>query len=235
MTKRDDTGVNCITLSELHATTSLLIFACSETIVNVISGIANYLVKSPDKLSGLTNEVRSSYRNEGEITLSVLKRLPYLGAGVQEGLRLCNPTLFLAHYARLLLTPSRLVGLPRIVTPGGGSVAGNWLPDGICVNVHPPALSRSLDMFHEPELFISGRGLGKYYASARNRHDAVQAFGVGLSSCMGRLLAMAELRLILARLLLRFKLHQADTKAGHLERQLFDVRLQQRTEDSDDR
>jgi hypothetical protein len=128
MTKRDDAGVEGITISELNTTTSLLIVGCSETTVTVLSGIANYLVKSPDKLNGLTNEARSSFRNESEMTLSALKELQYLGAIIQEGLRLCNPTVGITHYARLLLILSRPVGLPRIVSPGGGSVAGNWLP-----------------------------------------------------------------------------------------------------------
>jgi cytochrome P450 len=92
MIKRDDAGVKGITLSELHAATGLLIIAGSETTVTVLSGIVNYLVKSPDKLNGLTNEVRLSFKNEGEMTLSALKELPYLGAVIQEGLRLCNPT-----------------------------------------------------------------------------------------------------------------------------------------------
>jgi cytochrome P450 len=95
-------------------------------------------------------------------------------------------------------------------------------------------------MFHKPEAFIPERWLGEDSAFARDRHDAMHTFGVGPLSCVGRTLAMAELRLILASLVWRFNLHQADTKAGHLdwnslrtfsvvERQPFDVRLQRRT------
>jgi cytochrome P450 len=90
--KLDDAGVNGITLPELHATAGLLIVAGSETTTTVLSGIVNYLVKTPEKLAALTDEVRTAFENESDMTLSALKDLPYLGAVVQEGLRMCNPT-----------------------------------------------------------------------------------------------------------------------------------------------
>jgi cytochrome P450 len=91
MIKRDDEGVKGITRPELSATASLIIIAGSETTVSVLSGIVNYMVKSPDVLSTLTHEVRTAFDGEGDLSLSALKDLLYLGAVIQEGLRLCNP------------------------------------------------------------------------------------------------------------------------------------------------
>jgi cytochrome P450 len=216
MIKLDEAGVKGITLPELHATASVLIVAGSETTTTVLSGTVNYLVKTPEKLTILTDEVRSSFKTESDMALSALKDLPYLGAVIQEGLRLCNPTSVPMHYAHISLTSIRPVGTPRITPPGGGSVAGNWLPGGTFVNVHPLALSRSPAMFHEPESFIPERWLGTDPAFANDRHDAAQAFGVGPRSCIGKSLALAELRLILARLIWRFDMYQADTEVGRL-------------------
>lgn len=92
MIKRDDEGIKGITLAELHATASVLIVAGSETTVSVLSGITNYLVKKPQTLATLTDEVRSSFASESDMSISALKSLPYLDAVIQEGLRLCNPT-----------------------------------------------------------------------------------------------------------------------------------------------
>ncbi|KAF1948786.1 cytochrome P450, partial [Byssothecium circinans] len=92
MIKRDEEGIKGITLAELHATASVLIIAGSETTVSVLSGTTNYLVKTPQKLATLTSEVRSSFGNEGGMSITALKDLPYLNAVIQEGLRLCNPT-----------------------------------------------------------------------------------------------------------------------------------------------
>jgi cytochrome P450 len=92
MIKRDDKGIKGITLAELQATASVLIVAGSETTASVLSGITNYLVKKPQTLATLTDEVRSSFGSESDMSISALKSLPYLDAVIQEGLRLCNPT-----------------------------------------------------------------------------------------------------------------------------------------------
>ena len=81
-----------LTLGEIQATASLIIVAGSETTVTTISGITNQLVRNPDKLAKLTQEVRERFPTEDAITLTALKGLPYLQAVINEGLRLCNPT-----------------------------------------------------------------------------------------------------------------------------------------------
>jgi cytochrome P450 len=102
MIKRDDEGLKGITRPELDSTASLIIVAGSETTVSVLSGIVNYLVKSDDKLTALTNEIRSTFDRESDMTLSAVKELAYLNAVIQEGLRLCNPTqVSKVHFASL--------------------------------------------------------------------------------------------------------------------------------------
>lgn len=91
--KRDDAGVDGLTLPEMQATASVIIVAGSETTVSVLSGTTNYLVKNPSKLGILTREIRDKFRKEEDITLTALKdKAPYLNAVIQEGFRLCNPT-----------------------------------------------------------------------------------------------------------------------------------------------
>jgi cytochrome P450 len=142
------------------------------------------------------------------------------------------------HY--ILLTSCRPVGLPRVVPPGGGTVSGYQLPEGTFVNVHPLTLSRSPTMFHDPDEFHPERWMeesGSIFTS--DVRNAVQAFSVGPQSCIGRPLAWAELRLILARLLWRFDLQMTDTLSGRVkweeqraftvvERKPFEIRLKLR-------
>ncbi|KAF2122565.1 cytochrome P450 [Lophiotrema nucula] len=222
--KRDGEGVKGLTLPELYATASVLIVAGSETTTSVLSGITNHLVKSRDALAKVSYEVRSTFTHESEMTLAALAQLSYLGAVIQEGLRLCNPTP---------------VGAPRVVPTEGGSVAGHWLPAGTFVNVHPLSLSRSPGLFQNPESFLPDRWIKGNSPHTADQLNAVQAFGVGPRSCIGRPLALAELRLILARLVWRFDLKKAETAAGALEwdqqrtfsvveRLPFEIRLQMR-------
>lgn len=92
MIKRDDEGLKGLKLSELHATSSLIIVAGSETTVSVLSGTTNYLVKNANQLATLTSEVRSTFSRESDMTLSAVRDLRYLDAVIKEGLRMCNPT-----------------------------------------------------------------------------------------------------------------------------------------------
>jgi cytochrome P450 len=129
-----------------------------------------------------------------------------------------------------------------VVPQGGGNVAGEWLPEGVFVNVHALTVSRSPKFFYDPETFHPERWLNvKESCFSSDQLNAIQPFGVGPRSCIGRLLAWAEMRLILARLVWRFELLPVDTEAGKLqwdqqrtftvvERQPFEVKLQRRPE-----
>lgn len=90
--KLDEDGKQGLTIPELQATASVIIVAGSETTISVLSGTTNYLVKNPDKLALLQNELRGKFSDDDFISLDSLKDLPYLNAVIQEGLRLCNPT-----------------------------------------------------------------------------------------------------------------------------------------------
>ncbi|TVY83635.1 Cytochrome P450 monooxygenase aclL [Lachnellula suecica] len=228
--KRDDEGIDGLTIPELQATASVIIVAGSETTVSVLSGTTNYLIKNPDALSVLRTELREKFSERDHISLSALAGLPYLNAVIQEGLRLCNPTP---------------VGLPRVVPVGGATISGTFVPEGTFVNVHPLTLSLSPTYFHDPNSFRPERWMlssseDKSSPFYDDNHSAVQTFGVGPRSCIGKPLALAELRLILAQLIWNFDIEAADTLDGKLdwndqrvftvvERKPFDIRLRKKT------
>ncbi|TGO63168.1 hypothetical protein BOTNAR_0104g00160 [Botryotinia narcissicola] len=224
--KRDENGKEGLTIQELQAKASVIIVPGSETTVSVLSGITNYLVNNPEKLTLLTFEIGEKFEKEEEISIATLKETTYLNAVIQEGFRLCNPTP---------------VGLPRVVPPGGGRVCGHHLPENIFVNVHPLSISFSAKYFHKPSEFHPERWLAANDPSSpfyNDNRNAVQVFGVGPRSCIGRPLAMAELQMVLARTVWRFDLEKADSEAENLkweeqrvftvaERKPFEVRLRE--------
>ena len=110
-----------LSLPELESNMNLLIQAGSDTCSIVLSGIINYLMKTPRALDSLVHEVRSSFRSPAEMTFASIEQLPYLAAVAEEGLRLCPPA------------PG---GLNRLVPPGGDYVCDQWLPGGVSTAFH---------------------------------------------------------------------------------------------------
>jgi len=199
----DEEGMS---ISELEATTSTLILAGSEGTSACLTATTSYMLRSPNKLKKLTDEIRSSFKAESEITLDNLETMPYLNAILREGMRIAPPV------------PT---SIPRIVPPEGDLVCGEILPGGTFVGVHQFAAYRSTYNFTYPDHFIPERWLPDdsrlYIASptdpeftpktfATDNKGVLQPFSVGPRNCVGLNLAFAEMRLIVARLLWNFDL-----------------------------
>ncbi len=108
----DDTHKS-MNLLELEANINDLLFAGSETSSTALTGITNFLLQDPSELATLIHEIRTAFPHESDMTMSAVHELRYLGAVIEEGLRLAPPV------------PE---GLARIVAPEGQFVAGHWIP-----------------------------------------------------------------------------------------------------------
>lgn len=187
-----------MTLEGIQVTFMILTTAGSETTATVLSETTNYLMSHPEILGKLVKEIRDAFESETQIILEALEQLEYLNAVIQEGLRLCPPVP---------------VMLPRIVPEGGDTVCGMWIPAGTSVSLQYWSLFRDPSCFHDATSFIPERWLPAATRSdspyVNDQRHAVQAFSVGPRICMGRLLAWAEMRLVIARLLWAFDLEAA--------------------------
>ncbi|CAM1502201.1 Fc.00g041850.m01.CDS01 [Cosmosporella sp. VM-42] len=178
---------------QLLANASQLITAGSESSSTLLVATVSLLADNPAALEKVTEEIRSSFQSEDQITFTSTNNLPYLYACLNECLR------------RFPAVPP---GLPRVVPPGGATVSGHALPEGtnqdktVCT-VASWASYHSEDHFLEPFGFHPERFL-KDPKFANDRLDAFQPFGVGSTSCPGRNLAFAETRLAMARILYNF-------------------------------
>ncbi|PQE08059.1 cytochrome P450 monooxygenase protein [Rutstroemia sp. NJR-2017a WRK4] len=193
-----DKELEGMTFEEIQVTFMILTTAGSETTATVLSGTMNYLMSHRDIYAKLVKEIRGTFASETQITLEALEQLEYLNAVIQEGIRLCPPVP---------------VMLPRIVPEGGDTVCGLWMPAGTSVSLQSWTLLRDPKCFHDATAFIPERWLSEATQPnspyAQDERQAVQAFSAGPRVCMGRHLAWAELRLILARLLWSFDLEGA--------------------------
>ena len=105
-----------ITRAELDGNTLAMIIAGCEVSTVALSATTYFLLRYPQTMHRLAEEIRSAFKVEADIDVVSTFELPYLNAVINEGLRMHHPT------------PSPL---PRVVPRGGLNIAGNWVPGGV--------------------------------------------------------------------------------------------------------
>lgn len=105
-----------MTVEEIVETSNIMIVAGSESTSLTLTGITNFLAQYPDAMAKLAEEIRGTFKEESLITSGGVYKLPYLNAVIQEGLRLFPPI------------PD---GFRREVPPGGDTICGEWIPEGV--------------------------------------------------------------------------------------------------------
>ncbi|ERS98588.1 cytochrome P450 monooxygenase [Sporothrix schenckii 1099-18] len=123
--------------------------------------------------------------------------LPYLHAVLKEGLR---------------VFPSIPMSLPRYVPAGGREVDGTWLPAGTIVSCQPYTMHRFDEaVFSRPDAFDPERWLGADAELDAEMNRRFFAFSNGGRGCLGRHLAMAEMKLLLRDVYSQFQTVLAGT------------------------
>ncbi|KAJ0330007.1 hypothetical protein COL5a_003838 [Colletotrichum fioriniae] len=194
---------------QLEGNSQILIAAGSETTATLLAGLTYLLTQNPRVLAKLTTEVRSTFTHPDEITFTGVNSCKYLLACIEEALRVYPPSPQPHH---------------RIVPAGGATVDGVFLPEGTSVSIPIYAASHSPINWTLPEEFIPERwmttkdggseeGAGDEDVDVRlfagDQRDASQPFQVGPRNCIGRNLAYAEIKIIMARLVWQFDIENA--------------------------
>lgn len=186
--------------NEIILNGALFVVAGSETTANLLSGLIARLIWNPDKYAKLCTEIRSSFREEAEITYESTTGLKYLNACLEEGLRIHPPV------------PT---GLLRTVPKGGDFVDGMWVPGGTSVAVSSWAAAHNPANFVDCDTFVPERFLEEDDADydpkyAADIKKAMRPFSLGPRGCIGKNLSYLEMRLILTRLLWNFDIESTD-------------------------
>ncbi|KAI5928755.1 cytochrome P450 3A13 [Camillea tinctor] len=115
-------------------------------------------------------------------------KLPYLDAVVSEGLR-CFPAIPMS--------------LPRYVPAGGRTINGYFIPENTIVSCQAYSAHRINEVvFPEPELFNPDRWLER--TGELDRKRLFFAFASGGRGCIGKHLALAEMKILLKDLYSRY-------------------------------
>ena len=105
-----------LSFDELVSNAGALISAGSETTATLLSGATYHLLRNPEVMDKLRQEIRSSFNSDKEITTVAVSGLKYLHAVIEEALR-CYPPV-----------PT---GLPRIIPKGGEVLLGRYVPENV--------------------------------------------------------------------------------------------------------
>jgi cytochrome P450 len=158
------------------------VIAGHETVASALVWTLHLLAGAPDVRLRLHAELDAVLAGGRAPATSDLPRLGYTRAVVEEALRLYPPAWVLTRRAR---EPDVLAGVRA--------------PGGTLVIISPWLLHRRPDDWPAPERFAPERFLGAGQAGARAA--SYLPFGAGPRLCIGRDLALAEMVLVLARLL----------------------------------
>lgn len=113
LTVRDQMGPD-----RLRINASTLIVAGSETTATLLSGVTYLLLSNPETLRKVTDEVRSSFSSDDEITLLSVGGLTYMLACLNEALRVYPPVAG---------------GMPRSTPNGEATVDGHVVPKDVSI------------------------------------------------------------------------------------------------------
>lgn len=216
---RDPETGNGLATQELWGEANVLMIAGSDTTSTSLSAAVFYLVRNFNALEKLTSEIRSHFKDVEEIvTGPELNKLPYLKACIDEAMR---------------LAPAVPGSIPREASDPVVTVDGLVLPEGTGCGTSPYTIHRQPAYYREPLRYLPERWIEGSTCKATNSawtvtNDEVDLarkafcpFSIGPRGCIGKSMALMELRVTLARILYLFDLEMADNagedKTGHFE------------------
>lgn len=134
-----------LSMGEHESNASLFMIAGTETTATALSGTLYHLLRNPQMMQQLVDEIRSSFTDFDDVTLEDMARMKYLQAVLQEGLRMYPPVP---------------IALPRLVAEEGLEIEGKFVPAGTRVGVHHFATYRLPQNFKNADEYHPERWLG---------------------------------------------------------------------------
>lgn len=189
---------NFITLHRVLSLAVSNVFAGSDTTAVTLRAIFYHLLRNPDKLQTLLDELADAEEkgilgSQTTAPWKVVSGLPYLSAVVTEALRL--------HPA---------VGLPlERVTPAGGAVlSGLHVPAGVIVGCSAWVLHRNEIFGPEPDAFRPERWIESPPKQLQLMQNSLLAFGGGSRTCIGKNISLLEIYKVVPLILRNFEVRR---------------------------
>ncbi|KAH6957379.1 cytochrome P450 [Fusarium avenaceum] len=203
-------------------------FAGSDTTAITLRAIFYYLMKHPDDMSTLIDELAEQEkegrftREDGLLLWNEVRDLPFLNAVIKEALR-CHPAAGLM--------------LERIVPARGLQTNGYHIPAGSIVGVNAWVLHRNKDIFgQDADRWRPSRWTESSIEKQKLMEKSLFSFGAGSRTCIGKNISLLEMYKLVPALLRRYKLEFPSSdnnwslnNAWFVKQNNFNVRLQRKT------
>ena len=197
--KDPETG-QAYTNAELASESNLLLVAGSDTTATTLSACIFYLLRHPEVLRALRQELESNFSNLEDIdyTGTRLGNLPYLRAIIDESMRL-NPPVG-GHLGRDVVQP-------------GITIDDFFYPPGVEIGVPTYAIHHYPTYYPDPfafkpERWIVNAKTGVTKEMVEQAQSAFCPFSIGHRGCIGKNLAYMELSLAVARCVWSYDLEE---------------------------
>jgi len=189
---REMKGGEKLSEAEVTANSVLIVGGGAETTSTCLSATIYHLCKTRRAMQRLRDEVRRTFVTSEQITLKAVADMPYLKATIDESLRIFPVASYIT---------------PRVTPDGGQLIDGDVVAGRTYVSMGQWYMGRSARFFDNPKEFRPERWLESDTTTrpAGLRVDEVlRPFSLGPRNCIGKLLALAEARLVTAKLLWHF-------------------------------
>lgn len=181
----------------LEGDAQLIVAAGSDTTATSLTYTLYQLARHPEHIAKLHAEINKGVRSAGAVSDQSLKHLGHLNGVINEALRLHPPL------------PS---ALQRLTPPEGLQIGDTYIPGNVTVWCPQYAIGRSEKVYTDAHAFIPERWYSRPDMIKEN--SAFAPFSIGPYNCIGRSLALMNIRTTLARLLLSFDFHFAPGETG---------------------
>ncbi|RWS21997.1 cytochrome P450 3A8-like protein [Leptotrombidium deliense] len=176
-----------MTINEVVANTAFFFEAGYETTSTSLAYVMHILVNHIYVQEMLREEIIQLLEQDGKLDYNVVSNLPFMDAVINETLRIYPPvTFFVTRVADIDYKYKNIT-----------------IPKGTTVVVPVYQIQHDEKIWQEPEKFDPYR----FYGDNKHRINDIawQPFGAGPRNCVGMRFAMCEMKLTLAKLLLKYR------------------------------
>ncbi|KAI1745229.1 cytochrome P450 [Xylaria scruposa] len=175
------------------------ISGAGDTTASTIAAMLFYLMKNPETLKKLENELTAA-GIQGVPAFAEVSKLPYLNAVLRESMRVFTPLSF---------------PMERLVPAGGAVIAGMYFPEGTSVGCMPAAIHLNKGVFGDDvDEFRPERWLIEDREQLRLMEAAHMGFSRGRRNCLGQNIAVLSMKKVVPALIMKFKFDLVDSNAS---------------------